>query len=521
MFKLPIFVDFSACEVSVKRRCLVSGDYNSTELEFSFDKEYEGTKVFEMKAPNGELRMVKTITDNKIVLVGDNGASLFDEAGRYIFEISLYNGDSKLTSSSGFLLVDKEQVVIDGEIVEPFLPAFDELLNSVSEALEETSNLNIEAVKIGKTTTVTFTDKEGNTKEIEIKDGEDLPEYTFGNGLSKVGNNISVNTSTIATVNEATQLANSAYEDALADVEGEATIRELKDAETLASAKSFATSSIDSRSAILNARIDGKQDNLVSGTNIKTINGNNILGSGNIEIQGGGGSSYTFTDGVSESGGTVSADMEYIESALYDSIGEIVDMTGTPRNNQILIGASNITPTIKASGKTLSDLQDKLVSGTNIKTINGESILGSGDLTIGGGSSGWELISSTPILEEVGTFEVNFGKAYKEVRFVFTSQGNTGVQKFLAYFSGGNTSVIQLGSSRPINVYDLWVARSVKKTFGKNYTPYIVGIDSGTSWVLGTNDGICDTDLISSFKLVGNSGGVLKANSLIELWGRN
>ena len=40
---------------------------------------------------------------------------------------------------------------------------------------------------------------------------------------------------------------------------------------------------------------------------------------------------------------------------------------------------------------TLGDIttkQDKLVSGTNIKTINGESILGSGNIAISGGSSG-------------------------------------------------------------------------------------------------------------------------------------
>lgn len=37
--------------------------------------------------------------------------------------------------------------------------------------------------------------------------------------------------------------------------------------------------------------ISGKQDKLVSGTNIKTINGTSILGSGNIVISGGGGSS--------------------------------------------------------------------------------------------------------------------------------------------------------------------------------------------------------------------------------------
>lgn len=38
--------------------------------------------------------------------------------------------------------------------------------------------------------------------------------------------------------------------------------------------------------------ITGKQDTLKSGTNIKTINGESILGSGNIEISGGGGAEY-------------------------------------------------------------------------------------------------------------------------------------------------------------------------------------------------------------------------------------
>ena len=45
--------------------------------------------------------------------------------------------------------------------------------------------------------------------------------------------------------------------------------------------------------------ISGKQDTLVSGTNIKTINGNNILGSGDLTISGGGGSTVT-VDAVSQ-----------------------------------------------------------------------------------------------------------------------------------------------------------------------------------------------------------------------------
>ena len=39
---------------------------------------------------------------------------------------------------------------------------------------------------------------------------------------------------------------------------------------------------------VINNALNGKQDTLVSGTNIKTINNTSILGSGNIEIQGGG-----------------------------------------------------------------------------------------------------------------------------------------------------------------------------------------------------------------------------------------
>lgn len=38
----------------------------------------------------------------------------------------------------------------------------------------------------------------------------------------------------------------------------------------------------------INEIIDDKQENLVSGSNIKTINGNSLLGSGNIDIQSGG-----------------------------------------------------------------------------------------------------------------------------------------------------------------------------------------------------------------------------------------
>lgn len=84
----------------------------------------------------------------------------------------------------------------------------------------------------------------------------------------------------------------------------------------------------------LGTSLNSKQDTLVSGSSIKTINGESILGSGNIVIKGG-------TD---------------------------VDLSGYYDKGEV--------------DSKLSTKQNTLISGTSIKTINGTSILGSGDITI-------------------------------------------------------------------------------------------------------------------------------------------
>lgn len=59
------------------------------------------------------------------------------------------------------------------------------------------------------------------------------------------------------------------------------------------------------------------------------------------------------------------------------------------------VGEYHKTATDWALGLSASDLalkQDALVSGTNIKTVNGQSILGAGDLVIAGGSGGGGLL---------------------------------------------------------------------------------------------------------------------------------
>ncbi len=89
---------------------------------------------------------------------------------------------------------------------------------------------------------------------------------------------------------------------------------------------------------IIESAQEGLQPLLVSGTSIKTINGTSLLGSGDIAIT---------------------------ASASWGSI------TGTLSTQTDLQGA-------------LDSKQATLVSGTNIKTINGNSLLGSGDITISG-----------------------------------------------------------------------------------------------------------------------------------------
>lgn len=55
--------------------------------------------------------------------------------------------------------------------------------------------------------------------------------------------------------------------------------------------------------------------------------------------------------------------------------------------NHMESGIESAENTAQSAIKTANDKQDKLVSGVNIKTINGQNLLGEGDITIEGGGS--------------------------------------------------------------------------------------------------------------------------------------
>lgn len=80
----------------------------------------------------------------------------------------------------------------------------------------------------------------------------------------------------------------------------------------------------------------------------------------------------------------------------------------------------------------IEDKQDKLISGTNIKTINGYSLLGSGNITIsgGGGSGGYAVdyiygSPTTSYQETIGNFNTNATSA-KTTNITLSAQVNDG-----------------------------------------------------------------------------------------------
>lgn len=194
MNEIKIKVNFEKHQCDFEKhddiKSLISGDYNSTKLIFEFDRE-DGTKIFEMKNPKGELVFADEIVNNEVILVGkddqDNNCSLFIMSGTYPFEISLYGDDSKLTSESNCFSVQQEQVEIDGKVVEFYMPIFDKLLNDIQDSLEsvnsainEVEALDIDVNKSGTTTTVELTKKDGTTTTVEILDGERGPQGIQG-----------------------------------------------------------------------------------------------------------------------------------------------------------------------------------------------------------------------------------------------------------------------------------------------------------------------------------------------------
>ena len=134
----------------------------------------------------------------------------------------------------------------------------------------------------------------------------------------------------------------------------------------------------------------GFQQLLASGQNIKTINGQSLLGSGNMVISGGG---TPVVDGT-----TIKIHNDALMGTAVTAGGsQDKSVTVTGINGTAVEVDLNNDPTVNVVSPMLFnetvELQKKLVSGTNIKTVGGQSLLGSGDIPISGGGGNSFLIT--------------------------------------------------------------------------------------------------------------------------------
>ena len=258
----------------------------------------------------------------------------------------------------------------------------------------------------------------------------------------------------------------------------------------------------------ISGELAGKQDTLVSGTNIKTINGNSILGSGNLVIESGSGDYNDLTNkpsinSVSLVGNKTLDDLD-IQSKItavnkipYSNISDTPDLTNYAKLDEL--NTFGHTQTIKSqmySGLVLENgadssefvnlgydgfrknninfawgdiasitdvnaKQDTLVSGSNIKTVNGNSLLGSGDIEIAGriietgeANSGHYVKYDTGLL--ICTKEVAFSN--KAV--------STGA------FAGTYGAAVNLGDM-PYNFVNLWTINGIARP--SNTTDWLLG----------------------------------------------
>lgn len=174
-----------------------------------------------------------------------------------------------------------------------------------------------------------------------------------------------------------------------------------------------------------------KQDLLVSGTNIKTINNQSILGNGNLEI----------------SGGNVDLTNYYTKTesdAKYATKDELTAVETVANNADTKADAA--TSRVESVETSLGNKQDILVSGTNIKTINSQSIIGSGDLTISGVSEEQaQEIAKIPTLETEIAQKANVS----DVPTVQTDYNGTNKKYIYSSFSDSNYSVYSNFTFRP------------------------------------------------------------------------
>ena len=167
-----------------------------------------------------------------------------------------------------------------------------------------------------------------------------------------------------------------------------------------------------------------------------SANGTSVATSGVANIPAASTSAYGVTklNSATNSTSTTEAATPSAVKSAYDLANSYKGtVTGVKINGTTKSPSSGVVDlgTVITTHQDISGKQDKLVSGTNIKTINGKSILGSGDIIISGGSSSEDIkvlvleMEYLPEVGETGVFEnIDFLNKILEYSSVFVKTFN-------------------------------------------------------------------------------------------------
>ena len=219
---------------------------------------------------------------------------------------------------------------------------------------------------------------------------------------------------------------------------------------------------------------------------------------------GGGGSSYTAGDGI-------------------DINNDVISVTGKVDTSAFTAHTADTVIHVTSAEKAAwNGKQDALVSGTNIKTINGESILGEGNITIQGGSGGGKAIEAgTNISVTTGEtadtinctlpyYKLNGEENYSIYGQTDTSFKNKATYAYQSLFIGFSNEV--KGTSSSMSYYSNYVIGNNNKINGviSNYV-------QGYNIVIGDHNSLSGENLSYSYVIGQNNSGYT-SNTLLTGW---
>lgn len=257
------------------------------------------------------------------------------------------------------------------------------------------------------------------------------------------------------------------------------------------------------------------QDKLISGTNIKTINNQSILGSGNI------GAGREEFIAIIES--TSFADVKAaIDANKFIILQETANKTRIPSttivsNNSITFGTTNGNTLSRVTVNnndvwtvtniSMSDKQDTLISGENIKTINNTSLLGSGNIDIQGGGGDVfvaerNVTSYADVVQAINDGKVVVVKLYNDGSILFPMKQYANAQG--VFFGGivyvgagesyGNVSVKSDDTWTDFVGNNIYVTYSDLSSRGYAEKTYVDTADTNLQSQLGTLPSLTTTE---------------------------